>query len=93
MATDQGVASDESICVTAAGGHRMRAADIGFAHVCLATDDLDAILASLEDAGGRRMTDPVEIDGGVNAGGRAVYVRDPDGHVVELFGPSERRGA
>ena len=25
---------------------------------------------------------------GVNAGGRAVYVRDPDGHTVELFSPA-----
>ena len=29
----------------------------------------------------------VEVDGGVNAGARAVYVRDPDGHVLELFSP------
>jgi hypothetical protein len=27
----------------------------------------------------------VEIDTGVNRGGRGVYLRDPDGHVVELF--------
>jgi catechol 2,3-dioxygenase-like lactoylglutathione lyase family enzyme len=27
----------------------------------------------------------VEIDTGANRGGRGVYLRDPDGHVVELF--------
>jgi glyoxylase I family protein len=68
-----------------AGSHRLRPADVGFAHICVATDDLDPLLARLEAAGGERMSDPVEIDGGVNAGGRAVYVRDPDGHVVEVF--------
>jgi glyoxylase I family protein len=67
--------------------HRLRSADVGFAHVCVATEELDHLLERLEAAGGRRMTDPVAIDGGVNAGGRAVYVRDPDGHVVELFQP------
>ncbi|MDQ6818607.1 MAG: VOC family protein [Actinomycetota bacterium] len=70
-----------------AGGHRLRPADVGFAHVCVATDEIDALLGRLETAGGTRMTDPVEIDAGVNAGGRAVYVRDPDGHVLELFQP------
>jgi catechol 2,3-dioxygenase-like lactoylglutathione lyase family enzyme len=58
---------------------------VGFAHVCVATDELDGLLGRLETAGGARMTDPVEIDAGVNVGGRAVYVRDPDGHVLELF--------
>ncbi len=67
--------------------HCLRTADVGFAHVCVATDALDELLKRLETAGGRRMTDPVAIDGGVNRGGRAVYVRDPDGHVVELFQP------
>jgi catechol 2,3-dioxygenase-like lactoylglutathione lyase family enzyme len=71
---------------TPAGGtHRMRPADVGFAHVCLLTDELDALLGRLEDAGGRRFADPVDVDRGANAGARAVYVRDPDGHVVELF--------
>ena len=28
----------------------------------------------------RAVSEPVEVDTGVNAGGRAVYVRDPDGH-------------
>ena len=39
-------------------------------------------------AGGRPVSEPVYIDGGANAGGRAVYVRDPDGHTVELFTPA-----
>jgi catechol 2,3-dioxygenase-like lactoylglutathione lyase family enzyme len=33
----------------------------------------------------------VSVDTGVNAGGRGVYVRDPDGHVLELFTPPAAR--
>jgi glyoxylase I family protein len=64
-----------------------RPADVGFAHVCVACDDLDATLARLVAAGGEAQSDPVTVDTGANAGGRAVYVRDPDGHTVELFTP------
>lgn len=67
--------------------YRLRAADVGFAHLCVSTPDLDVVLARLERAGGHRVSDPVQIDAGINAGGRAVYVRDSDGHVVELFEP------
>ena len=30
---------------------------------------------------------PVEVDTGVNRGGLALYLRDPDGITVELFQP------
>lgn len=71
-----------------AGHHRQRPADVGFAHVCVTTDDVEGLLERLEAAGGSRMSDPVAIDAGVNAGGRALYVRDPDGHVLEVFQPA-----
>jgi glyoxylase I family protein len=74
----------------AGGRHEARPADVGFAHVCLLTETLDELLERLERAGGRRFGDPVTVDRGANAGARAVYVRDPDGHVVELFEPPER---
>jgi catechol 2,3-dioxygenase-like lactoylglutathione lyase family enzyme len=64
-----------------------RPADVGFAHVCVTCDDLDAMLARLVAAGGRALSEPVTVDTGANAGGRAVYVCDPDGHTVELFTP------
>lgn len=74
------------------GRHLSRPADVGFAHVCVAVDDgLDELLARLVAAGGTPVTpEPVEVDRGANAGGRAVYVRDPDGHVLELFQPPAR---
>jgi hypothetical protein len=43
-------------------------------------------------AGGRPFTGPVAVDTGANRGGRALYVRDPDGHVVELFQPPPAAG-
>jgi hypothetical protein len=70
-----------------AGGHRLRPADVGFVQTCVTTTDPEPLLARLEVAGGRRVSDPVAIDGGVNARGRAVYVRDRDGQAVELFRP------
>jgi glyoxylase I family protein len=57
----------------------------GSSHLCFAVDDLDATLARLERYGARRVTDPVEVDRGINAGARAVYVRDPDGFTLELY--------
>jgi catechol 2,3-dioxygenase-like lactoylglutathione lyase family enzyme len=66
------------------GQHLSRPADVGFAHVCVACDDLDERLERLIAAGGTPFSKPVEVDTGVNKGGRSVYLRDPDGHVVEL---------
>jgi glyoxylase I family protein len=67
------------------GRHLQRPADVGFAHICVACDDLDDRLERLIAAGGTAFSEPVEVDTGVNRGGRGVYLRDPDGHVVELF--------
>jgi catechol 2,3-dioxygenase-like lactoylglutathione lyase family enzyme len=67
------------------GQHLSRPADQGFAHVCVACEDLDERMKRLVDAGGTPFSEPVVIDTGVNRGGRGVYLRDPDGHVVELF--------
>ena len=67
------------------GQHHLRPADLGFAHVCVACEDLDERMKRLVAAGGVPFSEPVVIDTGVNRGGRGVYLRDPDGHVVELF--------
>jgi catechol 2,3-dioxygenase-like lactoylglutathione lyase family enzyme len=70
-------------CLAPSGGqHRLRPADMGFAHVCVACDDLDERLERLIAAAGRPFSEPVEVDTGVNKGGRSVYLRDPDGHIV-----------
>ncbi len=75
------------------GDHRSRAADVGFAHVCVAVPaqgELDLLLTRLLEAGGSLVGPVVEIDAGANRGGRGCYVRDPDGHVLELFAPPAR---
>jgi catechol 2,3-dioxygenase-like lactoylglutathione lyase family enzyme len=69
------------------GSAVLRTADVGFAHVCVTCDDIDALLERLVAAGGEAVSAPVAVDSGANAGGRGVYVRDPDGHVLELFTP------
>lgn len=69
--------------------HRARPADVGFAHVCVVCEaDLEGLVRRLEAAGGTLVSPgPVDIEAGANAGGRALYLRDPDGHVLELFEP------
>ena len=62
-------------------------APVGSSHICFRVDDVDAWLARAEAAGGKRVTDPVLIDSGINDGGAAVYLRDPDGYTIELFQP------
>ncbi len=77
-----------------AGGRAVhRPADVGFSHVCILCDDIDALLARLVAAGGTPFTDVVEVDTGANSGGRCLYLRDPDGHVVELFQTAPAGGA
>jgi catechol 2,3-dioxygenase-like lactoylglutathione lyase family enzyme len=70
---------------------RPRPRDVGFSHVCVAVDDIEAVLARLLAAGGQALSPPIDVDTGANRGGRGVYVRDPDGHVVELFTPPPAR--
>ena len=69
------------------GSREPGTASVGSSHICLRVDDLDATLTRAEAAGGRRVTDPVPIDSGINDGGAAVYLRDPDGYTIELFQP------
>lgn len=68
-----------------------RPADVGFSHVCVVCPDVNGLLARLVEAGGSPLGPPADVDTGANAGGRCVYVRDPDGHVCELFSPPPGR--
>jgi catechol 2,3-dioxygenase-like lactoylglutathione lyase family enzyme len=59
--------------------------DVGSAHVCLLTDDLDAECERLRAAGVPfRSPGPVTTTSGPNKGGRGIYVEDPDGNAVEI---------
>lgn len=65
-------------------------AAVGSSHLCFVVGDLEAALARAERHGGARVTDPVSIDRGINHGAIGVYLRDPDGHTVELFQQPDR---
>lgn len=58
---------------------------IGNAHICFLVDDVDAVHRRLEEAGGRFQGTPVDIDTGINRGGKGLYLFDPDGITLELF--------
>jgi lactoylglutathione lyase len=63
--------------------------DTGTPHLCFAVDDLEALYARLLIAGvDTFVSAPVAVDTGVNRGGLALYLRDPDGIPVELFQPA-----
>jgi catechol 2,3-dioxygenase-like lactoylglutathione lyase family enzyme len=61
----------------------------GNGHLCFKVDDLHAACSELRRRGVTLFSEPTEITAGSHAGGKAVYVRDPDGFTVELYqGPS-----
>jgi len=70
-------------------GHRLEYTnrDSGSAHVALQVDDLDRIRAGIGAAGGSEISrHPVTAQDteGIFAGARLLYVRDPDGMILEL---------
>lgn len=65
--------------------------DVGISHVCLVVDDLDSVHGRLRAAGVEFYSAPVPVSSGANAGGAAVYLRDPDGITLELFQPPRAR--
>ena len=52
----------------------------GYTHVALAVDDLERTMAALDSKGIVLSDGPVNFPGGA----RAVFLRDPDGNVIEL---------
>jgi catechol 2,3-dioxygenase-like lactoylglutathione lyase family enzyme len=66
--------------------------DVGITHFCLSVDDIEAVAERLEAGGAVFFSRPVAVDTGANAGGRGLYLRDPDGIVVELFQPPAELG-
>src|SRR4051794_20161123 len=62
--------------------------NVGASHLCFLVDDLDLAYSELLDAGvDTFVSPPVEVDTGINRGGKGVYLRDPDGITIELFQP------
>jgi catechol 2,3-dioxygenase-like lactoylglutathione lyase family enzyme len=66
--------------------------NVGTPHLCLLTDDLAALYERLVAAGvDSFVSPPVLVDTGFNTGGYGLYLRDPDGILVELFQPAPPR--
>jgi lactoylglutathione lyase len=58
----------------------------GSSHVCYLVDDLETMYQTLTAAGVQFISEgPIYLDQGPNQGGAALYMKDPDGIVIELF--------
>ena len=63
----------------------METYNAGNAHLCLVVDDLASEFERLRDHVEFRDPEPVEIPWGPYRGGKACYLRDPDGISIELL--------
>jgi catechol 2,3-dioxygenase-like lactoylglutathione lyase family enzyme len=63
----------------------METYNAGNAHLCLVVDDLTRDFERLRGQVDFRDPEPVEIPWGPYAGGKACYLRDPDGISIELI--------
>jgi catechol 2,3-dioxygenase-like lactoylglutathione lyase family enzyme len=68
---------------------RPRPCDPGSTHLALLVDDLPAFVRQLR-ARGADVAEPVAVTSGPNQGGYGLYLRDPNGVLIELFQPPER---
>ena len=59
----------------------------GNAHMCLRVNDIEALYARLVAAGIEFLSPPMAVTAGPNQGRKAVYLRDPDGIIVQLMDP------
>ena len=63
----------------------METYNAGNAHLCLLVDDLDAEFERLKGHVTFRHPEPIEIPWGPYKGGKACYLRDPDGISIQLM--------
>src|SRR4051794_2856322 len=64
-----------------------RPCDPGSCHLALLTADLPALYQQLKAKGADFLSEPVLITAGPNRGGYGVYLRDPNGTLLDLFQP------
>jgi catechol 2,3-dioxygenase-like lactoylglutathione lyase family enzyme len=65
----------------------LRPCDVGSVHVALTVDNLDSVLNAIAASGWKTAGQPQTLQSGPNAGKRVVYVRDPDGTIIEFMQP------
>lgn len=73
----------ELLCYGSPAGrpYTLRTCDVGAAHVCIVVGDLDATCREMRSRGVEFHAEPCSLIGNE----RMVYVRDPDGIMVELL--------
>jgi catechol 2,3-dioxygenase-like lactoylglutathione lyase family enzyme len=59
----------------------------GNAHMALRVNDIQALYARLAAQGIEFLSPPLAVTAGPNQGRQAVYLRDPDGIIVQLMEP------
>jgi catechol 2,3-dioxygenase-like lactoylglutathione lyase family enzyme len=57
----------------------------GSSHIAYLVDDLNAMFQKLKAAGATFISGPVALNEGPNKGGAALYMKDPNGIIIELF--------
>ena len=62
-----------------------RPCDPGSCHLSLLVEDMASVHRRLKEAGVNFVGAPVMVDAGPNRGGWGVYLRDPNGILIELF--------
>ena len=62
---------------------------LGAGHLAFVVDDIFAVAHHLEALGAQFINQPVRITEGINAGGWAAYLHDPDGVTLELVQRAE----
>lgn len=67
-----------------------RPCDWSSSHLALLVDDLQKYYEEIQGLGAHFISPPVMIDAGPNAGAWALYLRDPNGILIELFQPAKK---
>lgn len=66
-----------------------RPCDWSSSHLSLLIDDLPKFYQEIEGKGAQFISPPIQIDAGPNKGAWALYLRDPNGVLIELFQPAK----
>jgi catechol 2,3-dioxygenase-like lactoylglutathione lyase family enzyme len=61
---------------------------LGAGHLAFLVDDIGGMAARLTALGATPLSEPNRITAGINQGGQALYLRDPDGVMLELLQPA-----
>jgi catechol 2,3-dioxygenase-like lactoylglutathione lyase family enzyme len=62
--------------------------DVAAGHFCVYTDDADALYGRLVERGYSTRNPVRTITSGPHTGAKAVYMKDPDGYLVECYQPA-----